>query len=131
MIVVDSSVWIDYLNDQSLPHTHKLSELLGHEEILVPDLVFSEVLQGMRSRREFVATLELLDSFKFVSTGTRHVAVQTARNVVFLKSVGFTIRKTIDSIIATKCILSGYSLLHNDRDFTPFKEHLGLDIVNY
>jgi predicted nucleic acid-binding protein len=131
MILVDSSVWIDYFNGQDLPHTQMVDSILGKREIVVTELVFTEVLQGFRLRKEFDAALKVLQSFRFESISGRDVAVQAARNFVHLRSIGFNVRKTIDTLIATKCIMSGLELLHNDRDFTPFEEHLGLRTVKY
>ncbi len=131
MILVDSSVWIDYFNGADLPHTQKLEEFLGKKEIVVFDVIMTEVLQGFRLKRDFEATLNVLDSFRFVSVGGRDTAVQSARYFVYLRSLGFTIRKTADTLIATKCILSKFELLHNDRDFEPFEKHLGLCSIKY
>jgi predicted nucleic acid-binding protein len=131
VILVDSSVWIDYFNGDDLPHTRKVDEILGAEEIVVTEVTIAEVLQGFRVKKDFDSTLEVLDSFRFEPMGGRDVAVQAARNFVYLRSVGFTIRKTVDTLIATKCILSGLQLLHNDRDFIPFESHLGLQTVKY
>lgn len=129
MILVDSSVWIDYFNGLDSPHTRKVDEILGQQEIITTELVVVEVLQGFRILKDFEATLKVLDAFRFETAGGRDVAVQAARNYVYLRSLGFTIRKTIDTIIATKCIMSGFQLLHNDRDFIPFEKHLGLKCV--
>lgn len=131
MILVDSSVWIDYFNGDDLPHTRKLNEILGVQEIVVTDLVMAEVLQGFRVKKEFDATLKVLDAFRFELTGGRDFSVQAARNFIYLRSMGFTIRKTVDTLIATNCILQGFYLLHNDRDFVPFEEHLGLRTIKY
>jgi len=131
MILVDSSVWIDYFNGDDLPHTRKLNEILGFQEIVVTDLVMAEVLQGFKVKKDFDAALKVLDAFRFESAGGRDVAVQAARNFVYLRSVGFTIRKTVDTMIATNCILKGFQLLHNDRDFVPFETHLGLQTIKY
>jgi len=131
MILVDSSVWIDYFNGEDLPHTRKVDEVLGVHEIVVTEVVMAEVLQGFRVKKDFDSTLKVLDSFRFEPMGGRDVAVQAARNFVYLRSVGLTIRKTVDTLIATKCILSGFQLLHNDRDFVPFEEHLGLQTIKY
>ncbi|HQU92866.1 MAG TPA: PIN domain nuclease [Pyrinomonadaceae bacterium] len=131
MILVDSSVWIDYFNGEDLPHTRKVNEILGFQEIVVTELVMTEVLQGFRVKKDFEDTLEVLDAFRFEPTGGRDVVVQAARNFVYLRSIGFTVRKTIDTLIATSCILNGFHLLHNDRDFIPFEEHLGLRTVKY
>lgn len=131
MILVDSSVWIDYFNGADLPHTQKLEEFLGKKEIVVFDVIMTEILQGFRLKKDFEATLNVLDSLRFVSVGGRDTAVQSARNFVYLRSLGFTIRKTADTLIATKCILSRFELLHNDRDFVPFEKHLGLRSIKY
>ncbi len=131
MILIDSSVWIDYFNGDDLPHTRKVNEILGNQEIVVTDVIMTEVLQGFRIKKDFEDTLKVLDAFRFEPIGGRDVAVQAARNFVYLRSVGFTIRKTVDTLIATKCILSGFRLLHNDRDFVPFETHLGLQTIKY
>jgi len=131
MILVDSGVWIDYFNGHDFPHTQMVNKFLGKREIVVTELVFAEVLQGFRLPKEFEAALKVLNSFRFESISGRDVAVQAARNFVYLRSLGFTIRKTVDTLIATKCIMSGFDLLHNDRDFTPFEKHLGLRTIKY
>jgi len=129
MILVDSSVWIDYFGDFDGPHTAKLHSLLGTERIAVGDLVLTEVLQGYSRKDEFDAAFDVMNGFDVVVVGGRTVSIEAARNFIRLRSLGFTIRKTIDTLIATRCILSGYELLHNDRDFLPFEKHLGLRCV--
>ena len=129
MILVDSSVWIDYFNGVENAHTRATSAILGKAEIVVIDLVMTEVLQGFRFAKDFNSTLRVLDSFRFETGGDKDTAIQAARNFVYLRSRGFTIRKTVDSLIATKCIMSGFTLLHNDRDFIPFEQHLGLQTL--
>jgi predicted nucleic acid-binding protein len=131
MILVDSSVWIDYFNGQDLPHTQKFNEILGRREIIITDLIVTEVLQGFRLPNEFDAALRVLDAFTLEPSSDRNIAVQAARNFVYLRSLGYTVRKTIDTIIATKCIMNGFELLHNDRDFIPFERHLGLRTLKY
>lgn len=126
MILVDSSVWIDYLDDLDTPQTRRLDTLLSIERIAIGDLIMTEVLQGSPDQKYFKTTLALFGRLRFVILGGHEVAVEAARNYVRLRSLGFTVRKTIDAIIATRCILSGYELLHNDRDFLPFEQHLGL-----
>ncbi|MBV9215830.1 MAG: PIN domain nuclease [Acidobacteria bacterium] len=130
MILIDSSVWIDYLNGKDNAQTKTMSDILGQRQIVVTDLIMTEVLQGFHDPKEFNATLRLLNSFPFEATADRRIAVQAARNFVYLRSRGYTMRKTIDSLIATKCIVRGFELLHNDRDFIPFEKHLGLRTVN-
>jgi predicted nucleic acid-binding protein len=126
MILVDSSVWIDYFGQVDAPHTKKLHAVLGVERIAVGDLVLTEVLQGYGRKNEFDAAFKVLNGFDHIVIGGRKVAIEAARNFIRLRALGFTIRKTIDTIIATRCIISGYELLHNDRDFIPFEKHLGL-----
>lgn len=127
MILVDSSVWIDYFRGLESPQTNKLDALLGNEPLLVGDLILAEVLQGFAAERDFNHAKRLLDSFDMVEIAGRDVAVQAARNFRTLRALGVTVRKTIDTLIATRCILAGYLLLHNDRDFDVFAEHLGLE----
>ena len=129
MIFVDSSVWIDYINEDETPQTVVLDSIFGFERVVVGDLVVAEVLQGCNDPKVFNSTVQLFRRSDFVIVAGYQVAVHAARNYVFLRSKGFTIRKTIDALIATRCILNGYKLLHNDRDFVPFEAHLGLRCV--
>ena len=126
MILVDSSVWIDYFRGTQTPESGKLDELLSSEPIAVGDLILAEVLQGFGSERDFNEARRLLTSLLVVELGGQDIAIQAARNFRFLRAQGITIRKTIDTIIATRCIESGFTLLHSDRDFDPFVQHLGL-----
>ena len=129
MILVDSSVWIDYFRGTITPQTERLDALLGREPLAIGDLILTEVLQGCDDEREFDKVRKLLTSLDIVELGGRDVAIQAARNVVALRKLGVTVRKTIDTVIATRCIESGYELLHDDRDFEPFATHLGLRVV--
>lgn len=126
MILVDSSVWIDYFRGVVTPHTNRLDTLLGVELIGIPDVVLTEVLQGVARDRNFDTALRILTSLTVVEVGGRDTAIQAARNFRLLRARGVTIRKTIDTLIATRCIEGGFALLHNDRDFDPFVEYLGL-----
>ena len=101
MILVDSSVWIDYFNGTVTPQTEKLDNLLGTEPLAIGDLILTEVLQGFTTERAFNTALALLTSFTIVELGGRHIAVQAAKNFRRLRGAGVTVRKTIDSIIAT------------------------------
>ena len=130
MILVDSSVWIDYFKGVVTAQTERLDELLGHEPLAVGDLMLTEVLQGFARERDFNEAKKLLTSLVVVELGGQEIAIQAARNFRALRNLGVTVRKTIDTIIATRCIASGYDLLHNDRDFEPFVIHLGLRIVS-
>ena len=129
MILVDSSVWIDFFRGNDTPQVERLDSLLSQERIAVGDLIATEVLQGFRSERDFNQARKTLEAFDFVDLGGSDIAIKAAKNFRTLQSLGFTVRKTIDTIIATKCIDAGYALLHADRDFEPFREHLGLRVA--
>jgi len=93
-------------------------------------LILTEVLQGFARERDFNAARKMLTSLTVVDLGGQEIAIQAARNFRALRNLGVTVRKTIDSVIATRCIESGYELLHADRDFDPFEQHLGLRVVS-
>jgi predicted nucleic acid-binding protein len=126
VILVDSSVWIDYFRGVATPQSDRLDGLLGREGLATGDVVLTEVLQGFTSERDFDQALRLLSSLTLIQIGGEAVAVQAARNFRTLRAHGVTIRKTIDTLIATRCIQDGHALLYSDRDFDPFVEHLGL-----
>ncbi|MFM2059869.1 MAG: hypothetical protein RLY71_4254 [Pseudomonadota bacterium] len=126
MILVDSSVWIDYFRGTVTPQTDRLDALLGQEVIATGDLILAEVLQGFASERDFNQARKLLTSLEIVDLVGQEMAIQAARNFRTLRARGITVRKTIDTLIATRCIESDYALLYSDRDFDPFVEHLGL-----
>lgn len=127
MILVDSSVWIDYFRGTPTLQADKLDKLLGREPLAIGDLILTEVLQGFARESDFNEAKRLLTSLVVVDLGGQAVAVQAARNYRVLRALGITVRKTIDTIIATRCIDGGYTLLYADRDFDPFVTHLGLD----
>lgn len=127
MIFVDSSVWIDYFRGEETPQTGRLDGLLGAERLATGDIVLTEVLQGFTSERDFQSGLRLMSALDLIEIGGREIAIQAARNYRALRSAGITIRKTIDTLIATRCIEGGYALLYNDRDFDPFVQYLGLE----
>ena len=129
MILVDSSVWIDYLRGLATPQTDRLDALLGSELIVMGDLVLTEVLQGCVTDRQFNDVRQVLDAFELVTIGGADVAVEAARNYRRLRALGVTVRKTVDTLIATRCLVNDYELLHSDRDFEPFAQHLGLRCV--
>lgn len=130
MILVDSSVWIDYFRGVASPEADELDRLLGQEPLAIGDLILTEVLQGFRNDKQFRDAHTLLRSLDLVILGGEDVAVRAAQNYRRLRARGITARKTIDTVIATRCIVSGYTLLHNDRDFDPFEKHLGLRVVH-
>jgi predicted nucleic acid-binding protein len=129
LILVDSSVWIDYFNGVTTPQTDTLEDLLGSEPLAIGDLILTEVLQGFVDERDFEQARKRLMALTVVNLGGEDIAIQAARNFRALRRFGVTVRKTIDSVIATRCIASNYDLLHNDRDFDPFVKHLGLRSV--
>ena len=129
MILVDSSVWIDYFRGTATPQTERLDSLLGSEPLAIGDLILTEVLQGFTSDRDFNQAKRLLTSLVVIELGGLEVAIQAAKNYRTLRDMGITSRKTIDTVIATRCIVGGYTLLHCDRDFEPFVMHLGLRSV--
>ena len=126
MIVVDSSVWIDFLNGRNAPHVRRLRAILGAEEVIVGDLMLCEVLQGLNSEREAREVEDLLQRFEIVPMAGEAIAVVAARNFRSLRKRGITVRKTIDLLIGTWCIENRRPLLHNDSDFGPMARHLGL-----
>lgn len=126
MILVDSSVWIDYFRGTTTAQADKLDSLLGNEPIATGDLILTEVLQGFVSDREFNQAKRLMTSLVIVDLAGPAMAIQAAKNFRALRLQGITVRKTIDTVIATCCIESGLPLLYSDRDFDPFVEHLGL-----
>jgi predicted nucleic acid-binding protein len=130
LILVDSSVWIDYFNGTFTVQTEKLDGLLDSELIAVGDLILTEVLRGFSDERDFARARKMLTTLTVVELGGRDIAIQAARNFRKLRKLGITVRKTIDTIIATRCIESDFDLLHNDRDFEPFVEHLALRVVS-
>ena len=126
MILVDSSVWIDYFRGVATPQSDRLDQLLATEPLAIGDLILTEVLQGFTRQADFDRALALLGGLTLVEIGGREVAVQAAVNFRRLRALGVTPRKTIDTLIATRCIESGYPLLFSDRDFEPFVGRLGL-----
>jgi predicted nucleic acid-binding protein len=126
VIVVDSSVWIDFLRDANAPHVRQLHDLLGTAEIIVGDLMFCEVLHGLDSERSAQEVEGLLRRFEVAPMAGDTIAVEAACNFRFLRRRGITIRKTIDLLIGTWCIKNRRPLLHNDSDFHPMALHLGL-----
>ena len=126
MTLVDSSVWIDYFRGAASPEADRLDDLLGREPVLIGDLMLAEVLQGFTSDRDFNEALRLMSSLELVEIAGRDVAIQAARNYRRLRELGVTVRKTIDNLIATRCIEDRLALLYSDRDFDAFVQHLGL-----
>ncbi len=126
MILVDSSVWIDYVRGTSNAETDILDGLLGAEPVAIGDLILTEVLQGFGPDPAFDRARQLFAALEFVDIAGPVIALEAARNLRRLRSRGITVRKTIDTLIATRCINDAMPLLFTDRDFQPFVDHLGL-----
>jgi len=126
VILVDSSVWIDYFNGIPTWQTDLLDTYLSNVPVVIGDLILTEVLQGFRSNTDYETAKEFLSALPFRQIGGYNVAVQSAQNYRFLRRTGVSVRKTIDIIIATFCIMEGLILLHDDRDFDPMVSHFSL-----
>ena len=126
MTLVDSSVWIDYFRGTLTVQTQKLDTLLGNTPILIGDLILTEVLQGFSYDRDFNQAKQLLTSLIVVELGGQDITIQAAKNFRVLRVLGITVRKTIDTVIATYCIENKLALLYSDKDFDPFVKHLKL-----
>lgn len=129
MILVDSSVWIDFFNGRDTAQVAVLDGALGRTPVLVGDLILTEVLQGFRRDGDVERALQAFEAFERVEIGGFDIAVQAAVNFRRLRAAGVTVRKTIDCLIATRCLAEGYPLLTSDRDFEPFSKHLGLSLL--
>lgn len=129
MILVDSSVWIDHFRGIDTPQVSLLDRVLASEPVAIGDLILVEVLQGFTNDRDFNQARRLLTALTVIEIGGAGIAVQTAQNFRRLRALGITVRKTIDTLIATRCIVDSLTLLHSDRDFDPFAQHLGLRVL--
>jgi predicted nucleic acid-binding protein len=126
LILVDSSVWVDYFTGKPTPATDKLDLLLGNELVAIGDLMLTEVLQGFRADKDYRQARKMLLSLTVLNILDTTIALKSAANFRALRKKGITVRKTSDAIIATYCIENGLPLLHSDKDFEPFHKHLGL-----
>ncbi len=129
MLVVDSTVWIDYFNGLENPQTDYLDQIVDRTPILVGDLILTEVLQGFRDDSDFEEARRALSKYIQLEMVNPELALQSARNYRLLRRKGITVRKTIDSLIATYCIENEHDLLHNDNDFDGYEKHLRLRVV--
>ena len=129
MILVDSSVWVDYFNGKITDKTDWLDSALGDKELIVGDLILTEVLQGFQDDNDFRAAQKILLEFPFMEMVGQDLAVKSALNYRFLRKNGVTVRKTIDVMIGTFCIHYHFPLLHDDRDFEPMEKYLKLKTV--
>lgn len=128
MIVADTSVWIDYVNGVVSAQTNMLDIELENRRVATGDLIIVEFLQGFRDDKHFKEAKDLMESLDYYDFVGKEMAFAAAQNFRKLRKKGITIRKTIDVIIATFCIEYGFQLLHNDRDFDPLEEVLGLKV---
>lgn len=126
MIVVDTSVWIDHFSGVRTPQVARLHAVLGQEPIAVGDLILARVLQGFSTEADASAALRYLERFDFVEMAGPKIAIESAANFRSLRRRGVTIRKTMDMLIGTYCLVHDHDLLHDDRDFDLLAEHLGL-----
>ncbi len=129
MVVVDSSVWIDYFNGKDTLQTERLGNVISGSIIVVGDLILAEVLQGFREDRDYKIAKSLLEELELVTMSNVDIAFKSANNYRFLRKKGMTVRKTVDCLIATYCIENQLPLLHSDKDFDAFSAHLGLKSV--
>ena len=130
MVIVDTTVWVDYLRGINNPETTWLDRELPGQRIGLTSLILCEVLQGVPSHRVFIQFRDDLLRLHIFETGDVQLAIAAADNYQYLRARGYTVRKTIDCLIATFCINSGHNLLHRDRDFDPFEKLLGLSVVH-
>ncbi|WP_299820545.1 PIN domain nuclease [uncultured Jannaschia sp.] len=126
MILVDSSVWIDYFRGTANAETDFLDGILGIESVAIGDIVLTEVLQGFSTDASFDRARTLFAALELIDIGGETIALEAARNYRRLRTQGITVRKTIDTLIATRCIHDDLPLLFTDRDFQPFVDHLRL-----
>ena len=130
MVIVDSSVLIDFLAYKHNEQTDWLNLRIGLEPIGITTLILSEVLQGIRSDNRFAETVDALSQFVLFETGSSGLAIASAQNYRRLRELGVTVRNTVDTFVATFSIEEGHELLHHDSDFDHFKRHLGLRVVD-
>ncbi|MCL2845426.1 MAG: PIN domain nuclease [Chitinivibrionia bacterium] len=130
MIFADTSVWIDYFNGKITPHTDALDNELFYNNVLIGDLVITEVLQGFKNDSDFETANFVLSNLEYCDMAGKEIAIKAAENFRNLRKMGITVRKTIDVIIGTFCIENGITLLHNDRDFDPMENCLGLSVYS-
>jgi len=130
MVIIDTTVWVDYLRGLRNKETDYFDREVGRQRFGLTDLILCEVLQGIREEKAFTRVLRDLGQFELFDTGGEELAVAAARNFRRLRQHGHTVRKTIDCLIATFCLLHGHSLLHRDRDFDHFEQILGLAVIH-
>lgn len=130
MVIVDTTVWVDYLRGDQNLETQWLHLEVERQRLGLTDLILCEVLEGIRDDASFSRVQRQLRKFEVFETGGAELAVTAARNFRKLRQRGYTVRKTIDCLIATFCLRAGHALLHRNRDFDPFEQYLGLPVIH-
>ena len=130
MVIVDTTVWVDYFQGVENPETDWLDTELDRQRLGLTDIILCEVLQGVRDDVAGKDVERRLLNLEVFDSGGVEVALEAARNYRALRSRGHTVRKTIDCLIATYCLRGRHSLLHRDRDFDPFEEFLDLSVIH-
>ena len=130
MVIVDTTVWVDYLRGIRTPETDWLDAEMDRQRLGLTDLILCEVLQGVRDARQFASVRDQLLKFELFSTGGPDLAIQAAQNYRQFQAQGYTVRRTMDCLVATFCLSQGHLLLHADRDFDSFEQGLGLRVVH-
>jgi len=130
VVIVDTTVWIDYFRGRRTAQTEWLDHALGVTRVGLCDLILCEILQGLPTEADAAEVMAQMSSFDLLDTGGVDLAVESARNYRRLRARGRIVRKTIDCLIATLCLREGHELLHNDRDFDPFEAVLGLRVIH-
>jgi predicted nucleic acid-binding protein len=130
VVIVDTTVWVDYFRGQENPETEWLDRELGRQPLGLTDLILCEILQGVQPESAVAQVRSELKRFELFETGGEDLAVAAAENFRKLRKRGRTVRKTIDGLIATFCLTRGHALLHRDRDFDHFEELLQLAVVH-
>jgi predicted nucleic acid-binding protein len=130
VVIIDTTIWIDYLRGIQNRETEYLDREVKRQRFGLTDLILCETLEGIKDQQSFESVLRKLYEFEVFETGGTALAIEAARNFRRLRQQGHTVRKTMDCLIATFCLLEGHSLLHRDRDFDHFEEFLGLSVVH-
>jgi predicted nucleic acid-binding protein len=130
MVLVDSSVWINYFNGKITFQTEILDQMMSQIPLFTGDLILTEVLQGFRKENEYKKAKEVMSILAFQQLGGYEIAIKSAENYRKLRKKGITVRKTIDVIIGTFCISENIPLLHDDKDFEPMVKYLGLKSIS-
>ena len=130
MVLIDSSVWINYFNGKDTWQTEILDQMLLQIPLFTGDLILTEVLQGFRKEKDYTKAKEVMSILACKNLGGYEIAIKSAENYRKLRKQGITVRKTIDVIIGTFCIIENIPLLHDDKDFESMVEHLGLKSIS-